>query len=248
MFYNYIGTLGRLRPARFLNHGYAEEGVDVSNIPLENLVKLAQNLYLHLFQQVSPDGKHVIEIGCGRGSGLAVLNTYYKPALSVGVDLSDANIRKGRKNCAGMNVDFVRGDAEKQIFPDKTFDLAFNLESSHCYASKKDFFKNVHAILKDDGTFVYSDAFWHTTIEATEKELEESGFYIVKKEDITSGVFRSIEIKAALKNYYFKRVYKPENTMNNFVAGPGSQMYECFKNGTIKYNLYVLKKSGTQDS
>ena len=242
MFYNYIGIMGRLKPARFLNHGYAEEGVNIKNISIADLVKLAQNLYLHLFQQAPPEGKTVMEIGCGRGSGLALLNEHYKPQRSVGVDLSDANIKIARRNCKAYPVEFIRGNAEKQIFPDKTFDVVYNLESSHCYPSRRKFFENVFAVLKDDGSFVYSDAFWHTTVEALETELNEVGFSIEKKEDITKEVFRSIEIKSFIKKAYMQKTVKADNIMNNFVAGPGSEMYEYFKAGSLKYLLYVLKK------
>ena len=243
VFYNYIGTVGTLSPTRFLNHGYAEEGTTMQDYSLKTLGILNQKLYLHLFEQANPDGKQVIEIGCGRGAGLALLNEHYKPAGCTGVDLSDANVRRGRKLCKGLNVKFVRGDAEKQIFPDKTFDIAFNLESSHCYASKRKFYENVHAILKDDGCFVYSDLFWlDTLIAEMEKEFEEVGFYIDKKEDITPQVFRSITIQSELRKYFVEGSLTPNKLINNFVAMPGSELYNSLSDGTVKYNLYVLKK------
>jgi len=243
VFYNYIGTVGRLKPARFLNHGYAEEGVTIQDFTLMTLRKLHQDLYLHLFEQVAPDGKHVIEIGCGRGAGLALLNEQYKPAGSVGIDLSDSNIRRGKKLCKGLNVELKRGNAEKQMFPDKTFDIVFNLESSHCYVSKRKFYENVYAILKDDGCFVYADLFWlDSLIEEMEKEFEEVGFYIEKKENITDQTFRSIEIMSFARKYFVEGSHVPKKLLNNFVAAPGSELFESLKNGTVKYNLYVLRK------
>ena len=243
MFYNFIGLAGKLRPAKFLNHGYAEEGVTIDNISLTEVGQLPHNLYMHLFEQASPTGKHVLEIGCGRGAGLALMNEHYKPVRSVGVDLSDANIRRCKKLYSKLNIEFIRGTAEKQIFPDKTFDLVFNLESSHCYVSKRKFFENVNAILKDNGYFIYSDAFWFDSlIETMEKEFDEIGFYLEKKEDISDQVFRSIEIKSFIKQRYLHVSATPKNTMNNFVAGPGSKMYEYFKNGSVIYYLYVLRK------
>jgi len=243
IFYNYIGTIGRLKPAMFLNHGFAEEGVTIRDFTLKTLRKLHQDLYLHLFKQAPPDGKHVLEIGCGRGGGLVLMNEQYKPARSVGVDLSDANIRRGKKLCKGLNVEFIRGNAEKQIFPDKTFDLVFNLESSHCYVSKRKFYENVYSILKDDGCFIYADLFWlDYLIEEMEKEFEEVGFYIEKKEDISPSVFRSIEILSFTKKYFSQGSVSPNKLLNNFIAAPGSEIYENLKSGIVKYNLYVLKK------
>jgi len=243
LFYNYIGIVGKLRPAKFLNHGFAEEGVTIDNISLSDLGKLPEKLYLHLFEQAPPTGKHVIEIGCGRGAGLALMQEYYQPARTVGLDLSDTNIGRCKKLYRNLNIEFIRGNAEKQIFPDETFDVVFNLESSHCYVSKRKFYENVHSILKDNGYFVYSDAFWYDPlIEAMEKEFDEIGFDLEKKEDISSQVFHAIEIKSIIKEYYAQGPSKPKNVMNNFVAGPGSEMYEYFRNGSVKYFLYVLRK------
>lgn len=243
LFYNYIGTFGMLSPVKFLNHGYAEEGVSIDNSTFKDLGKLAQNLYLHLFEQASPDGKHILEIGCGKGSGLALMNEHYKPVRCVGLDLSDTNIRRCKKLYSDLNIEFIRGDAEKQIFPNKTFDVVFNLESSHCYFSKRKFYENVHNILRDDGYFIYSDLFWHDyLIKEMENEFDEVGFYIEKKEDITPQVFRSIEIKSFVWQYYVADGLAPKEMLNNFVSGPGSELHGLFEDGTVKYNLYVLRK------
>lgn len=243
VFYNFIGNFSWLSSSQYMNHGVAEEGMTVDNTSLLEMMQFARNLYLHLFKQAPPDGKCVMEIGCGRGAGLAVMHEFYNPSRTVGVDLSDTNIRRCRKTHGKLGIEFIRGDAEKQIFPDKTFDAVFNLESSHCYVSKKSFYSNVHSVLKDDGTFVYSDAFWKTTLDTeVEKVLDEVGFIIEKKEDITEKVFRSIKIKAYIKEHFMKKGILRFKVMNNFVAGPGSMMYECFDNGSVVYNLYVLKK------
>lgn len=243
VFYNYINAFGRLRPVRFLNHGYAEEGVTIKDFTLKTLGKLHQNLYMHLFEQVSPEEKRILEIGCGRGAGLAHMMNHFKPARAVGLDLSDLNIRRAKKLCKGFNVEFVRGNAEKKTFPDKTFEIVYNLESSHCYVSKRRFYENVHGILKDDGYFVYADLFWlDSLIEEMEKEFWEVGFYIEKKENITPQVIRAIEILAELRKYYVEGNFAPNKLLNNFIALPGSELHQCLHDGTVKYILYVLRK------
>lgn len=242
-FYNYINAFGRLKPVKFLNHGYAEEGVSIKDFTLKTLGKLHQNLYMHLFKQASPEGKHIVEIGCGRGAGLAHMMKNFKPARAVGVDISDLNIRRGKKLCERFDVEFVRGNAEKQLFPDKTFDIVFNLESSHCYVSKRKFYENVFAILKDDGCFIYADLFWlDSLIEEMEKEFEEVGFYIDKKENITQQVNRSIELQAELRKYFVKGNSAMDKLLNNFIALPGTELHQSLLDGTVKYILYVLKK------
>jgi SAM-dependent methyltransferase len=243
VFYNYIGTVGVLKKARFLNHGILEEDYEFNGYDPLLFRKLSQNLYLHLLKEAIIDGKNYLELGCGRGAGLDLLMSHYKPVRAVGVDISDTNIRYGKKLNKGNGVEFIRGDAEKQIFPDKSFDTVLNLESSHCYASKINFYKNVKAILKEDGTFLYSDLFWFDQMTAEmEKQFEEVGFYIAKKEDITPSVMRSIELQAGIRKYYVKGKVSPNKKLSDMIALPGTPLYEGLKNGTIKYLFYVLKK------
>ena len=245
VFYNYIGTVGILRKARFLNHGIVESDADIEFSEYNPLLfrKLSQNLYLHLMREAEIDGKHYLEIGCGRGAGLELLMNHYKPARAVGVDISDSNIRYGKRLNKGNGVELKRGDAEKQIFPDKSFDVVLNLESSHCYASKLNFYKNVKAILKDDGTFLYSDLFWYDHLTAEmEKQFDDLGFYIVKKEDNTKPIMRSIELQAQVRQYYVKGKVTPNKKLSDMVALPGTPLYDGLTNGTIKYLFYVLKK------
>lgn len=242
-FYNYIGTFGLMRRAKFLNHGYASEGTKKEEFTLRTLNTLNKNLYLHLMKHAEIDGKNYMEIGCGRGAGLALLTEHYKPSRCVGVDLSDANIRFGKKLCKGLKVEFKRGDAEKQIFPDNSFDVVLNLESSHCYASKINFYKNVYSILKNGGRFLYSDLFWGDyLIEEMEKQFTQTGFVTEKKENITKPVFRSIEIQADVRNYYVQGSMTPQKYLGNFVAVQGSELHEGIKTEAIKYMFYVLRK------
>lgn len=248
-FYNYIGTIGILRKARFLNHGIVENDEEIEFNEYNPLLfrKLSQNLYLHLMREATIDKKNYLEIGCGRGAGLELLMNHYKPNRAVGVDISDTNIRYGRKLNKGNGVEFKRGDAEKQIFPDKSFDVVLNLESSHCYASKVNFYKNVFSVLKQDGTFLYSDLFWYDHLtEEMEKQFDEIGFYIDKKEDITKPIMRSIELQHEIRKYYVNGKISPNKKLSDMVALPGTPLYEGLKNGTIKYLFYVLKKKNNQ--
>jgi SAM-dependent methyltransferase len=242
VFYNYIGSLGILKKIEFLNYGYADEGVQIKDFTWKTLNQVNKNLYLHLMKQATIDGKNFIEIGCGRGAGLNLLTEHYKPARAVGVDISDRNIKLAKKMNKGNIVEFYRADAEKQIFPDKSFDVILNLESAHCYASKFNFFKNVHSIMKDDGRFLYSDLFWgEEQINSIEKQLTEIGFEILKKEDITQPVLRAINVLADIRKYCAGTSLSPKKYINNFLAVEDSTLNEGFKSGYIKYLFYTLK-------
>lgn len=65
------------------------------------------------FRFIVPEGKKVLEAGCGDGYVLAALN----PAFGLGVDLSPEMIKTARSRCADLpSLEFVEGDIESLTF------------------------------------------------------------------------------------------------------------------------------------
>ena len=65
----------------------------------------------------------VLEIGCGCGSNLAVIQKYLSGIKIAGIDLSAKSIEKAVKNLG--NIQLVVGDGGKLPFEDKSFDVVF---------------------------------------------------------------------------------------------------------------------------
>ena len=55
------------------------------------------------------------------------------------------------------NLSFVEGNAEDLPFDDESFDLVYNVESSHCYGDMGAFIEQVHRVLRKGGTFCWTD-------------------------------------------------------------------------------------------
>jgi len=70
------------------------------------------------FRFIVPEGKKVLEVGCGDGYVLAAL----KPVFGLGVDTSPEMIKSARSRCSNSTVlEFVEGDIESLTF-NETFD------------------------------------------------------------------------------------------------------------------------------
>lgn len=229
---------------RFMNYGYAETDTKNQVHTAADIQKLQSALYLHLFKHAPLNGKDIIEIGCGRGGGCWLLYQQYNPGRVVGTDFSSMNIKKCNRNFKAQNLTFMQGDAEKQQFPDSVFDVVINLESSHCYPSMQNFLKNVYAILRPGGTFLYADIFRsESKIAETENLLKATGLKLEKKEDISPNIVLSLELFAAKRDEMLQssRLLRWFKIDEKFAASD-SRNFSKLKSGEKKYLFYVLKK------
>jgi len=79
-----------------------------STVPAAKLVK---------FAQVSP-GQRVLDVGCG--TGVVAITAARRGAKVSGLDLSPDLLHRARDNAvtAGVEIDFLEGDAEALPYPD----------------------------------------------------------------------------------------------------------------------------------
>jgi len=243
--YQSSATIGFLlgNKRKFMNLGFlqstnnliARDEKDAHHIALyRKLIDLVPNIK----QEVA--NFSALEMGCGRGGGSYVLKQYYRIPYITAVDLSSANIRIAKKLVPG--VDFIVSDAV-DFTTDKKFDIIINLESSHRYSSRSDFFQNVSSMLNSDGYFVFGDMIRKNELETIEQTLKKSGLKIIQVETANSGVTASIE-KFSPKQYPLATAFPFlfPNRIHSFFVTIHSRAYNKLKNGDVLYNLYLLKK------
>lgn len=106
-------------------------------------------------------GKNLLEIGCGNGIGTRLCTELLQTNLSVGLDLVDGFIRNATKNFHKPGqLNYVQGDSEILPFPDNSFDIVTNLESSHLYPCLTKYYQEVFRVLKPEGYFCYADIYF----------------------------------------------------------------------------------------
>lgn len=225
--------------AHFLNYGYTPNGApETSHIELDekmmnrNSVKLA----LEVIGTFAVGGKDILDVGCGRGGTARTLVEFFDPASVTGLDLSGAAIAFCHKTHRDPRMTFVQGDAEDLPFDDAQFDAVTNIESSHTYPAIQRFYASVMRVLKPGGAFLYTDLLPLGKLNQCLEMLKTLGFVIEDERDITANVLLSCDEIAASRLGAFGE----DQEMSNFLAAPGSAVYESMRSGEWSYRIWRL--------
>lgn len=169
------------------------------------------NMYCQLVVGTNITGLRVLEVGSGRGGGARILHKYHQPAVYVGLDLCSPQVQTSNQRLATLgssSLVFVQGDACDLPFPDNSFDVVVNVESSHNYVPFKQFLEEVKRVLVSNGKFLIED------FRANERELDHMQHEIeevfgtdIDITDISANIQKSLEIN---KEYIEYRIRKCE--------------------------------------
>jgi SAM-dependent methyltransferase len=228
----------------FLNYGYVSDGrpeFAAVTLPPQYINRNSVKLVLELIGDCPINGKRVLDVGCGRGGTIHVLTTFFKPAQVTGLDLSTKAIEFCRQAHKDRRVAFHEGDAEHLPFADAAFDVVTNVESSHSYPHIHHFYSEVHRVLAPDGYFLYTDALSGPQITSAIAYLEHIGMALERDRDITNNVLLSCNEIAATRVQAFDSG-NDQQLMQNFLATPGSQVYEEMRSGNWAYRILMLRK------
>jgi SAM-dependent methyltransferase len=96
-----------------------------TTIPAAKLVKFAE----------VAEGKRVLDVGCG--TGVVAVTAARRGAKVFGLDLTPTLLERARHNAsvAGVDIDFVEGDAEALPYPDASFDFVLS-QFGHMFAPR----------------------------------------------------------------------------------------------------------------
>lgn len=232
----------------FLNFGYvANDNEQLSSIPLPKhyLNKNCVKLVTEVIADCDLSDRCVLDVGCGRGGTVHVINKFYDARRIVGMDLSSTAIGFCRRTHRDERVSFLEGDAELLPFADESFDVVTNVESSHSYPTILDFYRQVYRVLKPGGYFLYTDLLSQALFDRGRQQLKDLGFTIEKDRDITSNVLLSCDETAQSHRNAFNQSNQAE-LINNFLGVPGSQVYAEMKTGRSSYRILKLAKPSDQ--
>ena len=229
-----------------MNYGYA--ALPVAEPIALDLAEEGERYGLQLYHAVcaghSLVGKHVLEVGCGRGGGAAFLHRYGKPAHLTGIDFSVEAISLCLERYDRPCLEFFTGDAEKLPFADAVFDVVENVESSHCYGSMPAFLGEVHRVLKPGGFLLCADFRDRDKVDEWRQQLTTSGLKITTETEITPNVLAALDADnerklALMRKILPKRLF---GAFSDFAAVKGSLVYEHFRTGEMRYFRFALVK------
>ncbi|HET7288356.1 MAG TPA: class I SAM-dependent methyltransferase, partial [Pyrinomonadaceae bacterium] len=229
----------------FLNYGYVVDGQQefaAVELPEHFINKNSVKLVLELIQDSPVDGKRILDVGCGRGGTIYVLKTFFKPLQLDGLDLSSAALDFCRNAHRGPNISFHEGDAENLPFANGSFEVVTNVESSHTYPNIDRFYSEVFRVLVNEGYFLYTDLLAPVQVAESIRSLRSLGFELERERDITPNVLRSCDEIAGTRVQAFESPSNGE-MVENFLATPGSLVYQEMRAGRMSYRILKLRKS-----
>jgi phthiocerol/phenolphthiocerol synthesis type-I polyketide synthase E len=231
--------------AHFLNYGYAADGTPQFSrviLPKYFLNRNSVQLVLEMIGDCGIDGKVILDVGCGRGGTVSVLNKFFGPAALTGVDLSPVAVNFCQNTHTGPSLSFREGDAENLPFEDSSFDGITNVESSHSYPQIENFYSEVHRVLRPGGHFLYTDVLSTKQIVALHEIQWHLEMKLELERDISNNVLHSCDEIAASRLAAFQDGNVSES-VSDFLGTPGSRFYEAIRSGASRYMIWRFVKS-----
>jgi phthiocerol/phenolphthiocerol synthesis type-I polyketide synthase E len=220
----------------FLNYGYVSldgQGEATVEVPDGVFNPSSVRLAHELVGAVDLRGRRVLDVGCGRGGTVALLAEAYG-AQATGVDLAPEAIAFCRRLHGHPDAQFVVGDAEQLPFADGSFDGVTNIESSHTYPNLRAFLAEVRRVLVSGGWFLYTDLLPVQRWEEVRALLGVLDLDVRQDREITANVLASCDEVATTRAEAFGA---PDAAIDNFLAVPGSAVYEQMLSGAWQYRI-----------
>jgi phthiocerol/phenolphthiocerol synthesis type-I polyketide synthase E len=226
----------------FLNYGYislnGEADESRFEVPERVFNRNSVRLAFELIGDSELQGRRVLDVGCGRG-GTVALMAGTLGAKAVGVDLSPEAVAFCRKTHQ-HGTRFEVGDSENLPFKNRSFEVVTNLESSHTYPNLRAFFAEVSRVLKKKGKFLYTDLLPVERWLEVRALLAPVGLAIKAEREITANVLASCDEVAITRAQAFGG---QDVAIDNFLAVPGSPVYEQMKSGAWQYRILRAERS-----
>jgi ubiquinone/menaquinone biosynthesis C-methylase UbiE len=248
LWYQVITRFDPTKAMTFMNYGYADlSGADRLELdPADEINRYCIQLYHHLTSAVDVAGRDVLEVGCGRGGGSDFIARYLKPRQVTGLDIARKAVNFCNSQYSVPGLSYVQGDAEALKFPDASFDVVINVESSHYYRSTARFLGEVWRVLRPGGHLLLVDFRSSRDVPRWRAQFGTSEFEVVREETITPNIFRALVLDSQRKldlihkhvPWLFRKVFK------EFASTRGTATYESFRHAHWEYLSFVLRKPG----
>jgi SAM-dependent methyltransferase len=230
---------------QFMNYGYVpKESESPLNFEKSPLQQFSLQMYHYLALKATVAGKHVLEVGSGRGGGANHIAGTLKPASYTGMDLAQNAVNLAQKLHNQPNLKFIQGSAEAIPLDSNSVDIVINVESCHAYGSVPKFLSEVKRVLKPGGHLLLVDFRKIQDLEKFEHEMRSCGMRIIEQEDISDNVVRAIETEDEAKRERIRVLIpkKWQELFAEFAGVVGSRIHTTLKGKTRFYYRYVLVK------
>lgn len=229
----------------FMNYGYVPSPMEPPLRPGRiNGEQYALQMYHYLATKTETRGKHLLEVGSGRGGGARHIAEVLQPASYTGMDIAHSAVNLANKMHALPNLKFIQGSAERIPLADNSVDVVINVESCHAYGSVCKFLSEVKRVLRPGGYFLMVDFRSSKNMAILKDQLKETGMETVAEENISDNVIRSIEAGNPVKTERIRTLIPArwQKLFSEFAGVEGSRFHMTLKDGSRLYYRWVLKK------
>jgi len=231
-----LETAGLADVSFFLNYGYVPtNSSQESPFVIRNGTFNANSVRLvfELLGSLNLNKSIIVDIGCGRGGNSALVAEKFS-ARVIGIDMSSEAVAFCRRKHLAPLMDFRVGDALAIPLADRSCDAVINVESSHSYGNLPKFLREVHRICRPKAWFLHTDFLSTEDWDNVRMRLKALDFSVENDRDITANVLASRD--QASRNY--EQIYGDGSArVANFLALPGSAIYEQLRAGLLEYRI-----------
>ena len=241
-------------PWRFMNYGFHSSAYDDQPLPLRACDRSETyqiQLYHRMVGGCSLAGKTVLEVGCGRGGGVAFMDAYLDPKLVVGIDPCLEGLVMARSGKTRDEPRLACGVAESLPFGADSFDLLVSIEASHAFVSMDVFLEEAARVLTKGGLLAWADLRINhagtrlkSGVSTLRGQFERSGLICVHEADLTSAVLLAMSRDESRKRELV-RDYAPRGLkwlFRELAALPGSLIHRGLSSGDLVYRGCLLEK------
>jgi ubiquinone/menaquinone biosynthesis C-methylase UbiE len=242
--YWYVNVIDKKKEILFMNYGYHDSNEIIELDEHDEPNRFSIQLYHRLAKMVDVKAKDIIEVGCGRGGGLAYITKHFFPKSALGIDLDIRAANFGNKHYHLDGLSFKQGNAQNLELKDASIDIVFNVESSHRYPNMDMFLNEVYRVLKPGGYFLLTDFRYAKDLDALLELLKQYKFIKFDEQWINNNVVEALELdnarREALVNKYAPPFFK--KATHSFAGAIGSHTYNEIKNGGYVYFVFCFQK------
>lgn len=102
----------------------------------------------------------ILDIGCGRGRSITLLEQRFRPLRVVGIDPDANQLREAARNTAGCKcrVELLLADAAVTGLPDASFDMVFCHQAFHHIVDQENAMREFYRVLKPGGVLLFAES------------------------------------------------------------------------------------------
>lgn len=242
--YWYLNKLDKEKQLTFMNYGFSEPGLKIALDADDEKNRYCVQLYHHLCKLADIDNKDIVEVGSGRGGGMAYIAKTWNPSSMIGVDLEKSAVSFSNKHHARPKLRFIEGNAQQLPLKDNSCDVLFNVESSHRYLMPESFISEVIRVLRPGGFFLFTDFRLAEKWPAMLNILERSGLNLIFESDVTQNVLDSLDKDSERRIELVKRFVPKilQKDILNFTGAKGTETYNAFFTRKFIYKTLKMQK------